>query len=416
MLLSGTRVLLLGCLTSASGELPEFRITRQDGSTQTFERRGLGLDTGFNTSLRCDAREGELRYTPNRAAPDASTANNLVVIAGNRAKGLTDRLGGPRWASFEAVYFARMNRSHVLISIEGADDASHVVGQLHLAPVRCVRPLNAFSESCDHHLKLSRSEEYTVYESKHGRTLIFLHFRPARVPWQFIGADEKMLPLPTRVGAFKSTEQEDIVAYARSTSWYAHFVFIDHAALLAHFDYFMKVDVDVCFGDHNFFAHDHTIDIADARALFLHRGIRDDHPTVVKGLDECIATYADLQASFCGRKVVAATQRTERGAGWLRQPGKCFFGEYNQGWLGFFTSPEVLRYGMFWANFHDGVFQNRWTDQQFFLHAIALFGRVSRGSLLDVSKHYERGAWFHRCTGKCAPLFQPRPNKGSKPC
>ena len=143
--------------------------------------------------------------------------------------------------------------------------------------------------------------------------------------------------------------------------------------------------------------------------------VRPDNADAARGLDECIATFSDLQSSLCKRKVVAATYQSQLGTEWMEDHRKCFYGEYTQGWLGFWTSPEVLRYGMFWANYHAGIYQSRWTEQQFFLHALALFGRVDNGALIDVKYRYDRGV-FHRCSGRCAPMYMKTSNKGSAPC
>jgi hypothetical protein len=43
------------------------------------------------------------------------------------------------------------------------------------------------------------------------------------------------------------------------------------------------------------------------------------------------------------------------------------------GWMGFFTSPEVLQYGMLWNHYPSGMWVYRWGDQQFWKTAVGLF-------------------------------------------
>ena len=50
-----------------------------------------------------------------------------------------------------------------------------------------------------------------------------------------------------------------------------------------------------------------------------------------------------------------------------------FASEFAGGWLGFWTAPEVLSYGLIWSNFPGGTWEYRWGDQQFWKSALGLF-------------------------------------------
>lgn len=50
-----------------------------------------------------------------------------------------------------------------------------------------------------------------------------------------------------------------------------------------------------------------------------------------------------------------------------------FAAEFAGGWLGFWTAPEVLSYGLIWSNFPGGTWEYRWGDQQFWKSALGLF-------------------------------------------
>ena len=68
-----------------------------------------------------------------------------------------------------------------------------------------------------------------------------------------------------------------------------------------------------------------------------------------------------------------------------------FTSEFVGGWLGFFTAPEVLLYGLVWDSFPNGMWAYRWGDQQFWKSAVGLFDDGSH--LEDVS--YVRTAPAH---------------------
>jgi hypothetical protein len=53
--------------------------------------------------------------------------------------------------------------------------------------------------------------------------------------------------------------------------------------------------------------------------------------------------------------------------------GQVFTSEFVGGWLGFFTAPEVLLYGLVWENYPNGIWAYRWGDQQFWKSAVGLF-------------------------------------------
>lgn len=50
--------------------------------------------------------------------------------------------------------------------------------------------------------------------------------------------------------------------------------------------------------------------------------------------------------------------------------GQVFTSEFVGGWLGFFTAPEVLLYGLVWENYPNGIWAYRWGDQQFWKSAV----------------------------------------------
>lgn len=70
------------------------------------------------------------------------------------------------------------------------------------------------------------------------------------------------------------------------------------------------------------------------------------------------AQTGDLQRNFRAHAVLAV---------------QVFTSEFVGGWLGFFTSPELLLYGVMWNNFPGGMWQYRWGDQQFWKTAVGLF-------------------------------------------
>lgn len=71
---------------------------------------------------------------------------------------------------------------------------------------------------------------------------------------------------------------------------------------------------------------------------------------------------------------------------WLLQ---VFAAEFAGGWLGFWTAPQVLSYGLIWSNFPGGTWEYRWGDQQFWKSALGIFDDGSH--VEDVS--YVR--WAH---------------------
>jgi hypothetical protein len=179
--------------------------------------------------------------------------------------------------------------------------------------------------------------------------------------------------------------------YIAMNVWYAHPLF--KLQLLDYFDYWVKVDLDVGWAAP--FPHDLRRVVADSEALFFHTQLMHDPKPITRGLREVRNDFMAHERSRCR----APVRPRARGAAFFEDVSSAFYGNFIGGWLGFFTSPEVLAFGHHWYNATD-LWRNRWGDQQFWCQAIGLFHNGSR--TLDLTHWRDSLFWHGRCKG-CPP-------------
>lgn len=68
---------------------------------------------------------------------------------------------------------------------------------------------------------------------------------------------------------------------------------------------------------------------------------------------------------------------------WWQNDSYIYLSEFVGGWLGMYTSPELMEYGRMWNYFPYAMWTWRWGDQQFWTKANGLFDDGS--GILDLS-------------------------------
>jgi hypothetical protein len=156
-------------------------------------------------------------------------------------------------------------------------------------------------------------------------------------------------------------------AYTKFTNWYSYHMLAD-LRLLDFFDYFWKVDDDVrWFGP---LPLDITPHLVEQRAIWFHTAMAHDPIDCIgPPLAESVELYLNLQSAGCGRLLRAHAE----GEPWFEDDTAIYFSEFVGGWLGLYSSPELLEYARVWNYWPDGMWEWRWGDQQFWTKANGLF-------------------------------------------
>lgn len=276
----------------------------------------------------------------------------------------------------ELSYDGRMSRNEHLDSI--------VIKNMGAVLVDCLQPSSAPTEAagaagCAADGMLHLDQGYRVYANAfpaaaHAQPLIIFAALHRFAPPAWLSASAELALLnkwkPPHVSIPGGYE------YTKMTSWYGYPVLT--LQLLDLFDYLAKVDDDLYFTK-PFPEPNLPLKMARAGAYLLGPGggLVDDGKASI-GLHAPVDAYVAMESSYCNGF------HRERHIALL--PGglsnKTFFrtdltvmGYFVVTWLGLYTSPESMHFGQFWNSFHPhGIWDYRWTDQQWWPRPIALFG------------------------------------------
>eukprot|EP00667_Euglena_gracilis_P011932 EG_transcript_12224 len=283
-----------------------------------------------------------------------------------------------RWSTWQEYLFHPFPQLVLVVVFQAhpAFDAAHVARLLDLHPADCSATLQA-AAGCA--LLRSLDSGYIAYQ---GRTLP----GPAGRPFFVLIGTTRVDPPPSvaRRNLTKVLGRWPL-GYVSANTWYVHQMF--DLQLLHFFDFFIKLDDDVRFFQPlpaTFFAEI----VGPTQSLFFHTGPYLEPPHIVKGLVGFIETYFDLESDRCARQVHPACM----GKPWFEQKRKTYWGNFNGGWLGFFTSPEVRMFSWLWLHYPDGRWAHRWTDQKYWKQALGAFHNGSRVARLS---HLRGPVFYH---------------------
>lgn len=181
--------------------------------------------------------------------------------------------------------------------------------------------------------------------------------------------------------------------YVLATKWYT--LPMLSAAVMRRFDFFMKLDVDVCFHDqqqdpelahmlaHRFRSSELTAHLVRSGAWFVHTRLQPDNPRCEKGLGSFMAEH--VKEHPCAATPLALQWNSTAA---VLPP--VAYGNFVAGWLGFWQSDRILNFAERWYGYHSG-WVHRWTDQQFFMPALRV-ANVSEERIVSLS--YLRYSFF----------------------
>lgn len=172
--------------------------------------------------------------------------------------------------------------------------------------------------------------------------------------------------------------------YLVGTKWYVWALY--RLAALDHFDFFLKVDLDVVFRRPLRPAPAHAMALTGATFAHTQRlPLTDAESACGLTLDDATAAY--LRAAECGD---AATEAAT-GASF---PRFFYYSNVMGGWLGLFRSPQLMAYAQHWWSWPGGWW-SRWGDQQFWPHALHVVANVSEREVLKLDHWRRRGDFVH---------------------
>ena len=143
--------------------------------------------------------------------------------------------------------------------------------------------------------------------------------------------------------------------YVVSTKWFTYPMLLE--PVLGRFDFWSKIDVDVCFRRRV----DLTHELVRTSAFFWHTRLQQDNPNCERSLGAFMVKYTN-EHPCC---------RTSEALAW--QPDVELphvpYSNMIAGWLGFWQSDSLLYFAKEWHAWTGGLV-NRWTDQQFWMPAL----------------------------------------------
>jgi hypothetical protein len=156
-------------------------------------------------------------------------------------------------------------------------------------------------------------------------------------------------------------------AYTKFTNWYSYHMFTD-LRILDYFDYWWKIDDDVRWFNH--LPLDLTPHLTAGRKIFFHTELNlDPWWCIGPPLAQSVDLFLNVESELCGR-LLNATAHDED---WWTNDTVIYLSEFVGGWLGLYTSPELLEYGRIWNYYENAMWKWRWGDQQFWTKANGMF-------------------------------------------
>lgn len=166
--------------------------------------------------------------------------------------------------------------------------------------------------------------------------------------------------------------------------------------VLSRFDYWAKVDVDVCFR----LSMNLTRDLVRSGSWFMHTRLQQDNAMCERSLGEFMANYT-------ARHSCAATNEALAWQEGALYP-KAAYANFIAGWLGFWQSNATRYFAEQWHGW-EGGWVNRWSDQQFWMPALRV-ANVSEERIVDWSHLRYRTFDHSKSFGFCNA---PRPKRNA---
>ncbi|KAK9908017.1 hypothetical protein WJX75_001601 [Coccomyxa subellipsoidea] len=312
-----------------------------------------------------------LTYTPNRRWPSNAKHGRtaLVVLVGGPPQRFQQRME-TAWGGWRENFLARLAHSTSVIMLLDADYTNSIAdlaAALKLEPVDCAKHEGACAAAA------ALDAGYTLYTvpiAEARRPVVLLLGRAA-------------FPAPWWLARNGTTEAQLIAAdwhtpHCRASylqtkflNWHAHHMF-RQLRVLDFFDFWMKLDDNVRWAGK--FPGDITHHLISKHRIFFHAGLHrladlDCIGLWRQGASKPVQLYLDSESNRCRRILWPAALQQP----WFSDDSQVFAADFAGGWLGFWTAPEVLMYGLIWNNFPGGTWEYRWGDQHFWKSALGLF-------------------------------------------
>ena len=143
--------------------------------------------------------------------------------------------------------------------------------------------------------------------------------------------------------------------YPLATKWYSLPMLAQ--PLLRRFDYWAKVDVDVCLRQPIRLSEE----LVKSGAWFMHTRLQQDNQMCERGLGDFMSSYTSKHA--CCATTEALKWQTEGPYPLVA------YANFVAGWLGYWQSDQVLFFAKHWHGW-EGGWVHRWGDQQFWMPAL----------------------------------------------
>ncbi|BDA44630.1 hypothetical protein COCOBI_06-1070 [Coccomyxa sp. Obi] len=383
---------------------------------RTFWNKSLGLDQlphGVLGHQCSSARPGPhptdfLTYTPNRRWPaDPSDGRSAIVMAvGGEPERFYTRIMAA-WTTWQGYFTKAIRENTVLILLMDANfwtELDTLGEKLHLERLDCTM----HRHTCD--LAARMDQGYTVFILnrfiKYPDSVTY--FEPQEPFVIFAGI--KQFPHPFWIERRNQTEAEVLssdwrteecnkanYAYTKFTNWYSYHMF-DELRILDYFDYWWKIDDDVrWFGD---LPIDITKRLVEERRIFFHTAMDfDPWWCIGPSLAESIELFLDMESDLCGRPLRAVAFDKI----WWTNDSYIYLSEFVGGWLGMYTSPELMEYARIWNYYPYSMWTWRWGDQQFWTKANGMFDDGS--GILDLSHLKQHDTSGGPPKGKTSMMF-----------
>eukprot|EP00934_Nitzschia_sp_Nitz4_P008934 Nitzschia sp. Nitz4//scaffold113_size70149//57217//58120//NITZ4_005960-RA/size70149-snap-gene-0.140-mRNA-1//1//CDS//3329533371//8924//frame0 len=199
-----------------------------------------------------------------------------------------------------------------------------------------------------------RTERYRVVTAISGvpyQTTVFLAYQPTlRFP-SYVEQNKSILSVPIEPPMCQAP-----VEYIQGTMWYTNEML--HLGILKRYDYWVKLDPDVVF------IHPidwHVLLDMDVQGAVL--GHAAEYPATTPapcsaGLSDAIETYLKSHTT-CAKPVIV--QNADR-----------YYTNFLVGKTSVFQSPQILELARWLAEYPEGYYRHRWTDQIFWYIALQL--------------------------------------------
>ena len=339
---------------------------------------GIAMQSSGNEQLPVQAACERTKFARPAYPSDATVARTAIVLFVSNAAVLARFSDSGNFLTWDEYLLGPQEVAVIFYPAEMAALRSNLATSLSLQLCKTTRPAGKVAKNC---------ESWTTGRGNSLLTCAAAVDVPASYGHNLTGARQTHLPTFCGVG----TTGEYVVA----TKWYTLPMLAE--PILRTFDYWAKIDVDVCFRTSMKLTHT----LVKSGSWFVHTRLQQDNEACERSLGQFMSQYTKDHGCCATPEALLWRESSPH----LPQ---AVYANFVAGWLGFWQSDQLLYFARQWHAW-EGGWRYRWTDQQFWMPALRVTN-VSEERITFLPNLRYRVFEHTKAAGYC---LAPRPRRNA---